>query len=167
MPIHLRFSCFTFSFNHIQLLTHQTDPYRHKELLSKKWLKSHNQYLICHFSKFFLSLLLLLLLLFIPYILPHSLQVYNSQYQWNHTHLYLEVMWYRHYLVTVETTGIIAANCRGSTQRIRGGALDERRERAYSLDEEYDDDDDLDRKVRSYKLCVDYYYRGLSGKSSW
>ncbi|CAI8008999.1 Partitioning defective 3 homolog [Geodia barretti] len=35
---------------------------------------------------------------------------------------------------------------RGSTQRIRGGTLDERRERAYSLDEEYDDDDDLDRK---------------------
>ena len=28
MPIH---SCFNFSFNKIQLLTHQTDLYRHKE----------------------------------------------------------------------------------------------------------------------------------------
>ena len=43
---HLRFSCFTFSFNQIQLLTHQTDPYRNKEHVSKKWLKSHNRYLI-------------------------------------------------------------------------------------------------------------------------
>ena len=33
---------------------------------------------------------------------------------------------------------------------MRGGTLDERRERAYSLDEEYDDDDDIDRKVCSY-----------------
>ena len=34
---------------------------------------------------------------------------------------------------------------------MRGGALDERRDRTYSLDEEYDDDDDLDRKVST---CV-------------
>ena len=40
MPIH---SCFI---NQIQHLTHQTDPYRHKEHLSKKCLKSHNRYLI-------------------------------------------------------------------------------------------------------------------------
>ena len=30
---------------HFQLLTHQTDPYRHKEHVSKKWLKSHNRYI--------------------------------------------------------------------------------------------------------------------------
>ena len=42
---------------------------------------------------------------------------------------------------------IIGANCRGGSQRMRGGAfLDERRERTYSLDDEYDDDD-LNRKV--------------------
>ena len=41
----MKFSCFTFSLNQIQLLTHQTDPYFHKEHLSKKWLKSHNRYL--------------------------------------------------------------------------------------------------------------------------
>ena len=46
MPIQLKFSCFTFSFNQIQLLIHQTDPYRHKENVFKKWLKSHNRYLI-------------------------------------------------------------------------------------------------------------------------
>ena len=46
MPIHLKFSCFTFSFNQIQLLTHQTDPYHHKEHVSKKWFKSNNRYLI-------------------------------------------------------------------------------------------------------------------------
>ena len=43
MPIHLIFSCFTFSF---KLLTHQTDPYRHKPHVSKKRLKSRNRYLI-------------------------------------------------------------------------------------------------------------------------
>lgn len=35
---------------------------------------------------------------------------------------------------------------RGGSQRLRLGG-DERRDRTYSLDEEYDDDDDLDRKV--------------------
>ena len=39
---------------------------------------------------------------------------------------------------------------------MRGGALDERRERAYSLDEDYDDDDDLDRKV-----CCDNTVKAL------
>ena len=34
MPIHLRFVRFTFSFNQIQRLTHQTDPYHHNEHVS-------------------------------------------------------------------------------------------------------------------------------------
>jgi hypothetical protein len=68
-----------------------------------------------------------------------------------------------------ETKGIIVvANCRGSTQRMRGGTLDERRERAYSLDEEYDDDDDIDRKVCSYIIyhfLCGYSYPGF--RQSW
>ena len=47
---------------------------------------------------------------------------------------------------------ILCVNGRGSTLRLRGPAgQDERRERACSLDEEYDDDDDIDRKV---SVCV-------------
>ena len=54
-------------------------------------------------------------------------------------------------------------------------ALDERRERTYSLDEEYDDDDDLDRKV-STGLLVPLVGRSLAsgpgrflggGKTAW
>ena len=58
MAIHLRFSGFTFSFNQIQLLTHQTDPYRHKERESKKWLQLHNWYLIYSKKSVFNFLLL-------------------------------------------------------------------------------------------------------------
>ena len=44
---------------------------------------------------------------------------------------------------------ILCVNCRGSTLRLRGpaGQDDRREEGACSLDEEYDDDDDIDRKV--------------------